>query len=98
LKGYKSRSIFINFCFSFYRDDFYIFILVKPLKIGPIRFSVLKGGTLKLGFYRFKDRQRSKVLERVNIGDNGFKNLSSWESIEGRSCISEDRPYELVKS
>ncbi len=77
LKGYKSRSVFVNFCFSSYRDDFYIFISVRPLKIGPIRFNVLKGETSKLGFYRPIDCQRSEVLKGVNIGNNGFKDLNS---------------------
>ncbi len=98
LKGYKSRSAFINFCFSFYKDDFYIFILVKPLKIGPIRFNVLKRRTPKPGLYRPKNCQRFEVLKKVNIRDNGFKNLSSWESIEGRLYVPEDRLYKSVES
>jgi len=68
LKGYKSRSVFVNFCFNFYKTDFYILVPVRPLKVGPIRPNVSKGETLKLGLYRPIDRQRSEVLEVVNIG------------------------------
>jgi len=56
LKGYKNCSIFANFCFSFYRDDFYIFVPTRPLKAGLIRLNVLEGGTPKPGLYKFKDR------------------------------------------
>ncbi len=31
LKGYKSSSVFINFCYSFYKDDFFILILIIKL-------------------------------------------------------------------
>jgi len=68
------------------------------LKAGPIRSNASKGGTLKLDHYKLKDRQRSKVLKKVNIGDNGFKDLNSWESIERRLCVSEDRLYEFIES
>ncbi len=98
LKGHKSCSVFANFCFSSYRDDFYIFVPARPLKVGFIRLNVLEGGTPKPGFHRFKDRQRSEVSEGVNIGDNGFRDLSSWESTEGGPCVSEDRPCEPVES
>ena len=77
LKGHKSRSAFTNFCFNFYRDDFYISVLVRPLKIGSIRLNASKEGTLKPGLHRPKDRQQSEISERVNIGDNGFKDPSS---------------------
>ncbi len=30
LKGSKSSGVFANFCYGFYRDDFYIFILARP--------------------------------------------------------------------
>jgi len=98
LKGYKSRNAFVNFCFSFYRNDFYISISARPLKVGPIRSNALKGGTPKLNLYRPKDRQRFKVLKGVNTGDNGFRDPSSWESIEGGLRMSEDRLCELVES
>ncbi len=98
LKGYKSNSAFINFCYNFYKDDFYIPIPAKPLKIGPNKSNVSEGVTPKSGLHRPKDRQRSEVLERVNIGNNGFRDPSSWESIKRGPCISEDRPYELVES
>ncbi len=97
LKGYKSNSAFVNFCYSSYRDDFYIFIPAKPLKVRPNRPNTSKGGTLKPGFYKPKDCQRSEVLEGVNIGDNGFRDPSSWESIERGPYVSEDRLYKLVE-
>ena len=77
LKSYKSRSAFANFCFSFYKDDFYIFVLVRPLKAGPIRLNALKKETPKPGLYKPIDRQQSKVSEGVNIGDNNFKDFNS---------------------
>jgi len=77
LKGYKNCSAFVNFYFSFYKDDFYISIPIRPLKIGPIKPNVLKKGTPKLGLHRPKDRQQSKISERINIRDNGFKDLNS---------------------
>ena len=98
LKGQKSYSAFANFCYNFHKDDFYIPISAKPLKAGLIRFNVLEGVILKLGFYRFKDYQRSEVLEGVIIRKDGFKDLSSWESIERGLRISEDRLYELIES
>ena len=98
LKGYKSRSVFVNFCFSFYKDDFYIFILVRSLKVGPIRSNVLEKEIPKPSLYKFKDRQRFEVLKRVNIGDNGFKDPSFWESTEKRPYVPEDRLYEPVES
>ncbi len=98
LKGYKSYNVFTNFCFSFYKDDFYIFVLARPLKARPTRFNVLKRGTPKPSFHRPKDRQQSEVSKRVNIGDNGFKDPNSWESIEKRPRIPEDRPYKPVES
>src|SRR6266566_10050220 len=96
LKGYKSRSTFANFCFSSHRDDVYIPVSAKPLKAEFTRLNASKGGTPKPSLHRPKDRQRSEVSERVNIGDNGFKDLSFWESIEKGPRIHEDRPYELV--
>ena len=98
LKGYKSRSVFANFCFSFYKDNFYIFVSAKPLKSGLIRLNASKGGTSKLGLYRSKDRQRSEVSKKVNIGDNGFKDLNSWESIKKGHRVPEDKPCEPVES
>jgi len=68
------------------------------LKAGPIRFNVSKRGTPKPGFHRPKDRQRSKVLEGINTGNNGFKDPNSWESTERGPYIPEDRPYEPVES
>ena len=56
LKGQKSYSAFANFCYSSHKDDFYILILARPLKAGPIRPNVLKGVTPKLGLHRPKDR------------------------------------------
>jgi len=98
LKGYKSRSAFANFCFNFYKDDFYIFIPVRSLKAGLIRPNALKRGTPKLGLHRPKDCQRSEVSEGVNTGDNGFKNPSSWESIERGLRMSEDRLCKPIES
>jgi len=98
LKGYKSRSAFINFCFNSYKDDFYILVPARSLKAGPIKPNVLKRGTSKLGLHKPKDRQRSKVSEGVKTGDNGFKEPSSWESIKRGPCISEDRFYEPIES
>src|SRR6266566_5810159 len=98
LKGYKSCNAFINFYFSFYKDDFYILISTRPLKVRSIRLNASKRGTPKLGFYRLKDRQRSEVSKGVNIKDNGFKDFSFWESIERGPHISEDRLYKLVES
>ncbi len=98
LKGYKSRSTFANFCFSSHRDDVYIPVSAKPLKAEFTRLNASKGGTPKPSLHRPKDRQRSEVSERVNIGDNGFKDPNSWESIEGGPRMPEDRPYKLVES
>ncbi len=98
LKGYKSYSAFANFCFSFYRDDFYIFVPAKPLKIGPIRSNALKKGTPRLGLHRSKDRQQFEVSEGVNIGNNGFKDFNSWESTERGPYMPEDRLCKLVES
>ncbi len=77
LNNYKSRSAFTNFCFSSHKDDFYILIPARPLKTGPIRPNASKKGTPKPDLYKSKDRQRSKVLKKINIKDNGFKDLSS---------------------
>ncbi len=98
LKGYKSRSIFANFCFSFYKDDFYIPIPTRPLKAGPIRPNASKRRTPKLSLHRPKDRQQSEILKKVNTKDNGFKNLSFWESTKRGPRIPEDRPYKPVES
>ncbi len=98
LKDHKSRSVFTNFCFSFYKDDFYIFVPARFLKARPIKPNALEGGTPKPGLHKPKDRQRSEVLERVNIGDNSFKDFNSWESIEGGPRMPEDRSYKPVES
>src|SRR6266566_1792539 len=52
LKGHKSNSAFVNFCFSFYRDDFYILVLARPLKVGPTKLNASKGRTSKPGLHR----------------------------------------------
>jgi len=98
LKGHKSRSTFANFCFSSHKDDFYISISAKPLKAGPTRPNALEGGTPKPDLHRPKDCQRSEVSEEVNTRDNGFKDLSSWESTERGPRMPEDRPYKPVES
>ena len=67
------------------------------MKVRPIRFNALKKGTSKPGLHKPKDRHRSKVSKEVNIGDNGFKDLSFWESIEGGLHISEDKPCEPIE-
>ncbi len=82
MKGYKSSSVFINFCYRSYKDDFYILILAKPLKVELNKFNILKGVILKLSLYKLKDCQWSEVLERVDIRNNGFKDFNSWESVE----------------
>ena len=74
LKGPKSSGAFANFCYGFYRDDFYILIPVRPLKAGLNKLNALEGVTLKLGLYRPKDRHWSVVSEGVTTGNNGFKN------------------------
>ncbi len=76
LKGHKSRNAFANFCFSSHKNDFYIFVSARSLKAGPTRFNTSKRKTPKPGFHKPKDRQRSEVSERANIGDNGFKDPS----------------------
>ena len=98
LKGPKSSDAFTNFCYGSHRDDFYIFIPARPLKVGFNKFNVLKGVTPKPSLYRFKDYHRSMVSEGVTIGNNGFKDLSSWKSIKRGPCVPEDRFYELVES
>jgi len=98
LKDYKSYNAFINFYFNFYKDDFYIFISIRPLKVRFIKFNVLKKRTSKLGLHRLKDYQRFKVSKGINIGNNGFKDSNSWESIEGRFYISEDKLYKSIES
>jgi len=98
LKDYKSRSAFANFYFSSYKDDFYILVSARPLKVGFTKFNTLEGGTPKLGFHRPKDRQRSKISKGVNIGDNGFKDPNSWEFTEGGSRMFEDRLCEPIES
>ncbi len=77
LKSYKNCNAFANFCFNFYKDDFYILIPIRPLKVGPIKPNVLKRRTPKPNLYRSKDRQQSKVSKEVNIRDNGFKDPNS---------------------
>ncbi len=68
------------------------------MKAGPIKFNVLEKGTLKPGLHRSKDRQRSEVLEGINIGNNNFKDLNSWKSNERGPRIPEDRPYKPIES
>ena len=67
------------------------------MKAGPIRLNASEGGTPKPGLHRLKDYQWSEVSEEVNIGDNGFRDPSFWESTERGPRISEDRPYEPVE-
>ncbi len=55
LKRFKNSSVFTNFYYSFYKDDFYISILIRPLKIRLNKFNVLKEVTPKPSFYKFKD-------------------------------------------
>src|SRR6266566_6349303 len=98
LKGPKSNGAFTNFCYGSHRDDFYIFISVRPLKAGLNKSNVSEGVTLKLGLHRLKDRHRSVVLEGVTTGNNGFRDPSSWESTERGPCMLEDRLYEPVES
>ncbi len=98
LKRLKNSGAFANFYYGSYRDDFYIFISVRPLKAGPNKPNALEEVTPKPGSHRPKDRHRSVVSEGVTIGNNGFKDLSSWESIERGLRMSEDRPCELVES
>ncbi len=98
LKRPKSSSAFANFCYGSYRDDFYIPISARPLKVGLNKSNVLERITPKLSLYKLKDRHRSVVLEGVTIGNNGFRDLSSWESIERGLRIPEDRPYEPIES
>ena len=98
LKGQKSCSAFVNFCYSFHRDDFYILISVRSLKVGSIRFNALEGVIPKLGLYKPKDRQRSEVLEGITIGKDGFRDPSSWESTERGPRVPEDRPCVPVES
>ena|SRR6266699_2757727 len=98
LKDYKSYNAFTNFCFNSYKDDFYIPVPARLLKAGPIRFNISKKGIPKPGFHRIKDRQRSEISKGVNIGDNGFKDLSSWESTEEGFYMSEDKFYKPVES
>ncbi len=76
LKDHKSSSAFANFCYSFHRDDFYILILVKPLKAKHNKPNALEKITPKSGLYRPKDCQWFKVSKGVDIGNNGFKDAS----------------------
>src|SRR6266699_1743994 len=98
LKGHKSNSAFANFYYSFYKDDFFIPIPVRPLKIEPNKFNASEGVTPNLNLYRLKDCHRFEVSNGVNIGNNGFKDLNSWESIEKGHRMPEDRLYEPIKS
>src|SRR6266566_2536852 len=59
LKGLKSSGVFVNFCYGFYKDDFYISIPARSLKTGPNKFNALERVTSKLGPHRPKDRHRS---------------------------------------
>ena len=98
LKGYKSSSVFANFCYSSYRDDFYILIPTRPLKVGSTRPNASKKRTPKPSLHKLKDRQQSKVSEGINIRDNNFKDPNFWESIEREPRMPEDRPYEPIES
>ncbi len=77
LKGYKNNNVFINFCYNSYKDDFYILILAKPLKVEPNKFNALKKITPKLGPHKLKDCQQSEILKKINIENNSFKDPSS---------------------
>src|SRR6266566_759658 len=98
LKKPKNNSVFANFYYGFYKDDFYIFISARSLKIGFNKSNALERITPKLSLHKPKDRHRSVVSEGVTIGNNGFKDFSSWESTEKGPHIPEDRPYEPVES
>ena len=98
LKGPKSSGAFANFCYGFHRDDFYIPIPTRPLKVGPNKPNVSEKITPKPGLHRPKDRHRSMVSEGITIGNNGFKDLSSWESTERGPRMPEDRLYKPVES
>ncbi len=98
MKGFKSSSVFANFYYGSYKDDFYILIPIRFLKVGPNKSNTLEQVTPKPGPYRFKDCHWFMVLEGVTIENNGFKDLSFWESIERGLCMSENRFCELVES
>ncbi len=98
LKSYKSNSAFTNFCYSFYKDNFYIPISAKLLKVGSNKSNALKRITSKSSPYKPKDYQQSEVLKRINIGNNDFKDFNSWESIERGPHMPEDRPCKPVES
>jgi len=98
LKGFKSSSVFTNFYYSFYKDDFFIFISVRLLKVKFNKFNVLEEVISKPGLYKSKDCHRFEVLKGINIGNTGFKDLRSWESIEGMFRMSEDKLCEPVES
>jgi len=68
------------------------------LKTKPTRLNTSKEGTPKSSLHKLKDRQQSEVSKGINTRDNGFRNPNSWESIEGRPRVPEDRPYKLVES
>jgi len=87
-----------TFITTFTKINFYILIPVKPLKAGPNKPNISKRVTPKSNPHKPKDYQQSKVSKKVNIRNNGFKDPSSWESIEGGLRISEDRPYKPVES
>src|SRR6266566_5114649 len=98
LKRPKSNGAFANFCYSFHKDDFYISIPARPLKIRSNKLNALEKVIPKPGPHRPKDRHRSVVSEGVTIGNNGFRDFNSWESTERGLRMSEDRPCELVES
>jgi len=98
LKGPKNNGVFTNFYYGSHRDDFYILISARPLKAGSNKFNASEKVILKPGPHKLKDRHRSIVLEEITIGNNGFKDLSSWESIEKGPRIPEDRLCKLVES
>ncbi len=77
LKRPKNNGAFANFYYGSYKDDFYILIPARPLKIGSNKPNASKRVTPKPGPHRLKDRHRSVVSKRVTTGNNSFKDLNS---------------------
>ncbi len=98
LKGHKNSNAFANFCYNFYKDDFYIFILAKPLKARPNKSNASKKVIPKSNLYKSKDCQQFEISKKINIGNNGFKDLNFWESTKERLCMPKDKPCEPVES
>ncbi len=98
MKEPKNSGTFANFCYGSYKDNFYIPIPARPLKAGLNKSNASEGVTPKPGPHRPKDRHRSVVSEGVTTRNNGFRDLSSWESIERGPRMPEDRPYKLIES